>query len=487
MGGVPNRASTAVKCGVWTMLCVLILSACSQLQAPQQDGLDPPTDTGTTRLGLHYTAEELDIWRERAIDGPYRTSGDVSQNSPGDWQRIVQNANTFLANPSAGHWQGQTAERCVTWGDSGPSSIPVQRLRDAAFYYLITGDTKYRDAAKTELLSLAGEPGSDFTDDSRWCQGEIRDAGNPGLQIVNWFTPLLFAYDYLGSETFSDAESELLERWFLEAAKFFQREVALSLDRNFIDRQNGDYRISGYGMAVNSTCSDITHFGGWQVCSLAKHYNNRRAAAVRFFGLAGLKFEDEHLVERAKAFVREFVMFSVYPDGVIGEFERWRSDFPDLGWAYASQILGSMHTLADAFARAGDFELYEFTTSEGAFGTEGGVKSLRLVADTLASYVDGSVERYGTDRIDRVGRSEYRIDGVVEDLAWYDVRDVLLVQPNMFYRSERLADVYTRTAPGTRAYPSKTENFWSGEWFIYPGVLFMWGQLENEIDVYGRW
>ncbi len=37
---------------------------------------------GQTRLGLHFTQEELNIWRQRAENGPYKTKGDVCTNSP---------------------------------------------------------------------------------------------------------------------------------------------------------------------------------------------------------------------------------------------------------------------------------------------------------------------------------------------------------------------------------------------------------------------
>ena len=35
-----------------------------------------------TRLGLHVTQEELNIWKQRAQNGPYKSTGDVRTNSP---------------------------------------------------------------------------------------------------------------------------------------------------------------------------------------------------------------------------------------------------------------------------------------------------------------------------------------------------------------------------------------------------------------------
>ena len=66
-----------------------------------------------TRLGLHFTQEELNIWRQRAENGPYKTRGDVRTNSPGDWERIAGHANAFLSKPSEERWKGQVRVVCV--------------------------------------------------------------------------------------------------------------------------------------------------------------------------------------------------------------------------------------------------------------------------------------------------------------------------------------------------------------------------------------
>jgi hypothetical protein len=50
-----------------------------------------------TRLGLQVTQEELDIWRERAENGPFKSRGDVCTNSIGDWDRVVAYKDNFVA------------------------------------------------------------------------------------------------------------------------------------------------------------------------------------------------------------------------------------------------------------------------------------------------------------------------------------------------------------------------------------------------------
>jgi hypothetical protein len=69
---------------------------------------DARRDTGSVggRVGLLHSAQEVEVWRLRAVKGPYRVAGDVSANSPGDWARIRQNADRFVANPGAARWNG---------------------------------------------------------------------------------------------------------------------------------------------------------------------------------------------------------------------------------------------------------------------------------------------------------------------------------------------------------------------------------------------
>jgi len=63
---------------------------------------------GVTRLGLHVTSAELAVWQTRSTSGPYKSNGDVSTNSPGDWDRIVSNKNSFESSPTSGRWAGPT-------------------------------------------------------------------------------------------------------------------------------------------------------------------------------------------------------------------------------------------------------------------------------------------------------------------------------------------------------------------------------------------
>ena len=94
------------------MLSVSACAGATKFPGARDGGLTAAAGHRTTRLGLHVTQEELDIWRQRAASGPYKSTGDVSANSPGDWDRIKAHADRFLNNPSTGGWDAWTGE----WG-----------------------------------------------------------------------------------------------------------------------------------------------------------------------------------------------------------------------------------------------------------------------------------------------------------------------------------------------------------------------------------
>src|SRR5687768_5208910 len=84
---------------------------------------------GQTRFGLHFTQEEIDIWKQRAASGPYKGASDVSTNSPGDWTRIQSNATTFSNSPTADRWAGNTTGVCAT-GTTSSTATPGQARGD---------------------------------------------------------------------------------------------------------------------------------------------------------------------------------------------------------------------------------------------------------------------------------------------------------------------------------------------------------------------
>lgn len=419
------------------------------------------------------------------MSGPYREAGDASENSPGDWTRISENAETFRSDPSGKRWSGPGGSGCVD-KNGDPPRAGADLLRDAAFYSLVMDDAQLREAAAAELVQQAGQAQLDFSDSDRWCRG-VYDKGI-SFGIAALLTKLALAYDYLGEEAFSPEEHDRLRAWFRHAAGWLLADVEDKLDENFSDRRSGDYRLSR-SRASDPGWGRVGYLGSQPTGAIARYYNNRRATAMFFVALIGWQQEDEKLIESSRRFVEEWLTYGVYPDGWTGEFERWREDLPDLGWAYSTYnvALGSM--TADLFARHGDDALFEFVTSDGVHGTEGGPKSLHGLLRAHAGYLDGTYERYGTNEKRHEGEDDYLIDGTHEPSDWYSVHDISAVVANRYYRDPYLRDVYMRTAPGVPPYPEEPatqggNNPWSGVWGIYPGALFMFGQMED-VDASG--
>jgi hypothetical protein len=508
-----NRRRTA------TLVAIAALAALSwwlaSLVLTKRQSSDSPNgapDPRTEELaGLHYTAAEVTIWRRRAESGPYRRRGDVSVNSPGDWERITSEARAFLEDPSQALWTGPTIldwNGCVAHvaGPRNNNNPPLEgpsRLRDAAFYYLITQDVSYANAVKAQLLAQAAEPGVQFSNYDQFCSGRLDYHGSPLFNIANWMTKLLYSYDYLGAQSFTADERARLNSWFYDAAEWFEINLNADLDTLFVDRWEGVYTPTQKAATTSTPVSG--YYGSKPIYLLHRMYNNRRATVARFIGLTAIKLSREgfdgvsttsleHLESAAKLFVKEWLRFSVFPEGFFGEFERWTPELPDLGWGYANNVLTPLLVIADAFARDGDTELLEYGTTAGALGTESSSpKTLLAAARMLGRYIDGTVDRYATNKSSRKEDANYRIDGLdpADGGEWAGAHDTQLAIANVYYRDDYLKDVYMRTGLGMRNYPERPASSgqhlaWSGDWGTLPGTLFMFGQMEGAAWPYKR-
>ena len=110
-------------------------------------------------------------WRDRAVNGPYKSSGDAFDSLiPGEWARIVANKNTFASNP--------TVDRVSSYTISSGIQIGVmdqhRELLDAAFYSLVMADSAVADLVVTELMYHANAAGMQISptqyqkSDSNW-------------------------------------------------------------------------------------------------------------------------------------------------------------------------------------------------------------------------------------------------------------------------------------------------------------------------------
>lgn len=472
-------------------------------------GVAPAGAETSGRLGLHVTTAELELWRTRAAAGPYRAPGDVSTNSPGDWQRIVANSAAFRAAPGAHRWSGPTdTTGCVdgsTTDADQPRAANGTYLRDAAFHALVTDDAALRRAVATELHAQSQVASLDFADRAHWCLGRIWDL-NPGFEIANWMTTLLYVLEYVeigdelsGSASLTAAQRTDVLDWMAAAAEWMNHDNQVKLASNFTDRTTRaapPYTLTDHRAATPDHRAEPYDGEGVVIGAVARFYNNRRAATQRFVGLLGL-----HLLHRddgyqppagalgytartyvadSTRFAQDYLAYSAYPAGFVGEFERWQDRLPDLGWAYAVQAIAPVMTYVDALARTGDTSLLGYATAAGVHHTEGApagasAKTWRWLVRSMLGYVDGSVARYTSGN---PGQAAYRIDGFHTASGWDSAHEVALVPVAGHWDDATIDGALARTSAGTRPYPATPAGFgqyspWNGDWGTLPGVLFM--------------
>lgn len=451
-------------------------------------GLMPIPTMAATRLGLHVTQEELNIWRQRMVSGPYKSAGDAQINSPGDWDRIVANKNSFISTPPA-IWNGPAGTSCLTQSQNDPPS-GAERARDAAFYALVAhtaaDSTSVKVAVKAWILNQQAPSQLNFANRTLYCEGTGQ---NPEFvfTISEWMTRLIFAMDYLeilDVNVFSSPERTTLQNWFLAFADFTDTNMEISLNACFSNRPALNYTVT----TCTSEAGTPFYGAGFTFNQVNRLYNNRRSNVMSAVAAIGMKFANATYQASAKKFFKELLMFGIFPDGYMSDFLRWADSSgsnPDRGLAYsAGGYVGNMVDVADTLARNGDSELYDFITAAGAFESVGGSKSVLFAIETVAKYIDHTYNRYGTDQVGRSTDPLYRINDRVINGNGY-VFDNDFARANLWYQSAYIKSVYLRTAPGTIAYPSVATtqpngiyNAWMGHTGAYPGVLFMWGQLE---------
>lgn len=495
-----------------------------------------------TRLGLHVTQEELAVWRTRAVSGPYRTLGDVSSNSPGDWSRIVSQKESFRASPTTGQWLSATwpLGTCITRTQYDAQAHPGENnrtfgdhVRDAAFFAMVLpNDDTAPDAAtkvRALLISQAQYAGTDWTDTSTFC-GEIDtdSAGRP-FDMATWLLKLLFAYEYLeiytaetGTNLITTADRALLDPWFLAGARYF-RSMMWGVPPSFTGHWQGVFptaeaewdtvmhqnkqlyaTLGTYG-GVSNACppgtANIQLYDGGPIDSnnLVAFLSNRSMQMMTFVALVGVKYNDAELLRHAKMYTETVITYAIWPTGASAELDRWSTGVgvdEDQGWQYWGLHLGSWVAIADAFARNGDMDLYTWTTSAGrcqgneASTTAGGPRGLLTSITAFANTMDNTLLWYVPNQ---PHTATYQYDSVTTQWTGgnrvYDT--FMLPIANHVQRSARWKQIYRRQNAGgpivPPAYPSAPSTnaayAYGGAWGIFPGTMLMFG--DTEIDGVG--
>jgi len=368
--------------------------------------------------GVFFSNAELTVWKSRLANGPFLKANDFMKGSPGDWDRINQNAADFIKN-----------------GDKGPLSTSppdeYSRLgagaRDAAFVFLMTADGKAYAAVRDYLLAQVKNPAVDFptklclTDNSNWTPDGYYFQSS-------WLLRYLVTYDFVRS-ALPSADRVTIENFIRRNAYLLATQMDGALANLFPNRLKGDYskklwvattnngNISWWSKRydTNNDCkvdsADAPNPApvyayvradgvvGPRLSELSQFYNNRRAATALTFGAAGLVLADPVLISSAKRYTFEWLTYGVWPDGSQGEYAR-NGDYciPQQGVIYGGINTASAALLATLLTRQGDTSIQSFSTTDGLFGSEstGGAppKTLELAIRTQIGLINGSIKWY---------------------------------------------------------------------------------------------
>jgi len=432
--------------------------------------------------GILWDDTDVGVWRDRAVNGPYKSAGDAfDPQVPGEWSRIVSDKNTFMSNPTADR------EPVLEIPDNG-TYRGSQRMVAAAFYALVQGDGAVANTVKAEILWHARASGTQVSP----TQSMITDQGN--WWKASWLLRFLMSADFI-EDSFTTSELAEVKDWLSDWAHAYESSVHEELNNVWPNRYNRDYSnpgfaatSAGYNYYAYKDSSGVKHN---PIPVSARYYNNRRSTIMQVVGLIGVWINDVTLMDRAKLYVEEWLQFSVFPDGSVGEFERNNiSGNVQQGLIYNSANLEASISIASALSHVGDNSLFEFSTRNGIWGTESGAgepeKNLKMAVYAYMDLIEHKRDWY-FDRGSVI--DDHRIDSTSEtggSIGFQWVGEIYFApMGNRYWKDERIKQGYMRTAAGSVPYSSKFGSAgplagpWGGHQAAFPSTLFMFAQMEG--------
>jgi hypothetical protein len=461
-------------------------------------GGDPP---GGTRLGLHVTQGELDVWRTRMTDSVNTINGFTYQAIYQN--RIKADSDTFVAQSHPGgdgHWEGYTGGGCIPNDQSvnpGSGGTPFGRgngayMMRSAFTFLLTGNNTYGNPVKSELLQQITETGTDFTNSSKWCA----DQGSNGLEVLPWLIRVMLSYDYLvagGYTGFSAGEHISVKAWLTDAATFWMERYEAGVIGQvypgiFEDPQD---LSCDDGSGRCSTTAQIAYFGGPAIKQATDDMVNNQSSHVPVLAMGvGLITSNATLITHAINWFTFFITVGVHDNGVISDYIRW-SDCGDPGcagsmWSHAAGATGALIAVADMYARNGDTSLYDLSVATQVAGGSGGTVNLLLVLDLYAKLANRTTQVYGTTNVTFNGDARYRLswdsnfDGGDDERYYLDFSSNIA---NLYYNDSDIATAVRRNSLDSNnssgCYDDQTGGCFSGVYGQWADIPFMFGNMES--------
>ena len=416
--------------------------------------------------GVLFTAAQLAKWKTRVGESP------IKPGAPNDWQRIGENAARFLAGEDPVQIPGDPSQQSA-WNHGA-------LMRDAAFVYLLTGDTKYLQPVRQHLLAIVAN--NDLT---KLCiqraNGEWKDGYAESFMLIR----SMAAYDFVRKDL-SSADRITIESWFKRQGMFFAVLGDNNNTRLFPNRLKGDYSARGRSAADGTMLGRLTYQTGTgakgpQLSELSQWFNNRTSSSAVAAGMAGLMTGDVELQNHAKRYFMEWLTYAVYPDGSEGEYAR-NGDYgiPRQGTIYGQDNIQAALLFASSLARQGDRSLYDFRTSDGLFGTQGGPKSIEMMAATHIDLLRKKRDWYSNENgapqpETHMGRQRVQYEGGTQDT--YNELGMLMAAPdlpNLPIAGVVLRDpAFTSEPFPTQGVSTALASQWTDAYGAYPAVLLL--------------
>jgi hypothetical protein len=351
---------------------------------------------GGSNLALLATSEEVAMWQDRAVNGPFKSSGDFSTNSPGHWNEM--NACMSL-NFSSARWEGPATltsggavalEGAGGNGNSAPFATRnmAHDMMSAAYAALITNTPSVAQAIRTEIEYYATRPRLDYSNRTLWPYSYYDDLG-PLFAHTIWVKDLLLAYDICRAMGYS---SQTAENWFLDLADLSEQSVHDNMSAVFPNRKSNSY-VSRASW-VNETVRGHMRLGNGSIVyypRIVQFYQNRRNNLAGFCGLAGVLTNNTYCITEFKRYVKEWVTFghslSGGNAGGFGDVDRGSDTFPQLGYSYALHALEAILPAMDALARQGDTELYDYSSTDGSNAPTWGNNHFKTTEGIIDLYI----------------------------------------------------------------------------------------------------
>jgi hypothetical protein len=470
-----------------------------------------PAAFGATRLGLHVTQEELNIWRQRMTDNVNGMNGFTFQSIYQN--RILADANLFRSQSHPGgdgFWIGYTGPGCL-WLDPNneeanePHGARFWRgngadLGRSAFVYLLTGDTSYADPVKAELLNEIVQPGADWTNINKFCSNQDPPSGfltMTPFEYVPWLYRLMLGYDYLnagGYTGFTALQKQQIENWFIGAAVYFHATEIKGYSYGcYLGIFNQPQDLSP--IFVASPCNDPTlllYFNGPILAFGTQWFYNQGTPALLLNAAVGALTNNASYKLYAKQAVTAFLTVGLMDNGAFTDFSRWddcRPECPGSMWGHGGGAYGGLTVAIDLLARTGDTSLYTLTTPTQAFNTAGATVGWQTMINLWAQMANKTVLFYGTTNPADLTFNRllsWDTDAGTNTGNYYDFTSMAA---NLFYNNATIRTAMTRTSIGANTTQSpggcndaQYGGCFSGVIGWWPDLPFMYGDMEGRVN-----